>query len=893
MPIRNLEKRLRNWLSGNHGISPLIPAEQYEYLRSFVENSSSAMALFDRDMRYLAASRRFIVDLALTGRFGGSAELVGRSHYEVFPEIPERWKEIHRRCLAGATECCDRDSFRRADGRADWVRWEIRPWYRAPGVIGGLTLFSEIITDQVEMELALRASETRLATDAAALARLNNASSRLWGIRDLREGLDEMLGAAIELLGADMGNVQVLDAERSVLVVAAQRGFEQPFLDFFREVSTADNSACGRTLRTGARTVIEDIESDEPYAPLRPVARAAGYRAVQSTSLIGRDGTALGMLSTHWRSAHRPSEQDLHRLDLYARQASDFIGRCRSDEVLRKNEARLRETTERLNTLLEAAPVGISFSDDASCQQVTGNSTLLTQFEATPQDNISASAPDVAVLGRQVRFFRDGRLLSDQELPLQRAVAENMTIPSMELEVELPSGRRWYCEAAGAPLRDPDGKVTGGVAVTIDVTPRKQAEIALRSLTTNLEARVREEVMAREKAQRELAHTERLAALGRLAGGIAHDFNNVLQAVNGAADLIGLRPYDREKICHLARMIQDASERGSSVTRRLLAFARRDELRLATVETTALLDDLTAILGPTLGSSIKLHLEIEADLPPVLTDKGQLETAVINLATNARDAMPEGGTLTISATREEVPDASPHRAGLAPGLYIRLSVTDTGKGMDAVTLARAGEPFFTTKPRSQGTGLGLAMTRSVAEQSGGSLLIDSAPGRGTTIILWLPAISRQAEGSGTFRQSADSAPLPSGPPIGARRVLLVDDDLLVLEILGSQLEDAGYAVLPAGSGAEGLARLDAGDPIDILVTDLSMPDQDGISVIREAQKRRPRLPAVLLTGYAGDADGLAVSGSTTGTFSLLRKPVSMQRLLECIAPLLDGGHSST
>jgi len=204
------------------------------------------------------------------------------------------------------------------------------------------------MAERSRADQALRDNEARLAAEADALARLNDLSSRLWRMRSLREGLDEMLAATIELLGADMGNVQILDAERKVLTIAAHRGFKPDFLDFFREVSTKDDSACGRALRSGARMVIEDVEADAPFAPLRPIARAAGYRAVQSTPLIGRDGTPLGMLSTHFRSPHRPGEQDLRRLDLYVRQAADFIERCRTDEALRRAD---RQKDEFLATL--------------------------------------------------------------------------------------------------------------------------------------------------------------------------------------------------------------------------------------------------------------------------------------------------------------------------------------------------------------------------------------------------------------------------------------------------------------------------------------------------------------------------------------------------------------
>jgi PAS domain S-box-containing protein len=199
------------------------------------------------------------------------------------------------------------------------------------------------VTDRKRAEQTLRDNEARQAAEADALGRLNELSSRLWRMRSLREGLEEMLAATIELLGADRGNVQILDADRGVLAIAAHQGFEPDFLNFFREVSTKDDSACGRGLRSGARIVIEDVEADAPYAPLRGIARAAGYRAVQSTPLISRDGAPLGMLSTHWRSVHRPSEQDLRRLDLYVRQAADFIERCRTDEVLREADRRKDE----------------------------------------------------------------------------------------------------------------------------------------------------------------------------------------------------------------------------------------------------------------------------------------------------------------------------------------------------------------------------------------------------------------------------------------------------------------------------------------------------------------------------------------------------------------------
>ena len=213
------------------------------------------------------------------------------------------------------------------------------------------------IFERVQGEARLREREAQLAAEADALARLNELSSRLWRSRTLREGLGEMLSATVELLGADMGNVQILDVERRVLTIEVHRGFGPEFLAFFREVSAEDNSACGRALRSGERIVVEDVETDAPYVPLRTVACAAGYRAVQSTPLMARNGTPLGMISTHFRSVHRSNEQDLRRLDLYVRQAADFIERCRTEEALRQSEQETKLARDFAEATLRTSPV--------------------------------------------------------------------------------------------------------------------------------------------------------------------------------------------------------------------------------------------------------------------------------------------------------------------------------------------------------------------------------------------------------------------------------------------------------------------------------------------------------------------------------------------------------
>jgi signal transduction histidine kinase/CheY-like chemotaxis protein len=416
---------------------------------------------------------------------------------------------------------------------------------------------------------------------------------------------------------------------------------------------------------------------------------------------------------------------------------------------------------------------------------------------------------------------------------------------------------------------------------------------AFDSMAAAQEARVGGEVAAREAAQARAAHAERMQALGQLAGGIAHDFNNVLQAVAGAATLIERHPADEIRVRRLARLAIEAVERGASITRRLLAFGRRSDLRAEPLDVAPVLNGLREILVHTLGAAIIVDVKPDPSVPPLLADKGQLETALVNLATNARDAMPEGGQLTLSASAETVEsDGPPHPAGLPAGRYVRLTVADTGAGMDAATRERAVEPFFTTKHVGAGTGLGLPMAKGFAEQSGGALSVESNPGAGTTPVAGSVASPAPMTEPPVAAVAAEPGMIVTGASARRALILLVDDEAPVRELLAEHLEDAGYRVLATASGAAALALLATAETVDILITDLSMPGMDGLAVIRAAQERLPRLPAVLLTGYAGDGAALAVAGTVSGIFSLLRKPVSGVELIDRVRTLLAGAGKS-
>jgi PAS domain S-box-containing protein len=430
--------------------------------------------------------------------------------------------------------------------------------------------------------------------------------------------------------------------------------------------------------------------------------------------------------------------------------------------------------------------------------------------------------------------------------------------------------------------RDLDGRPHMVMESLVDVTALRETQDALRRLNQDLEERVRIEVSAREAAQRRAEHADRIQALGQLAGGIAHDFNNVLQAVAGGAALIARRPHDADGVSRLIRVISDAAARGASITRRMLLLARRGVLKAEPVEVPALLAGMREVFTYTLGAAIEVRMEVALGLPRLLADKAQLETALVNLGTNARDAMPDGGTLRLLAEQEIVRQgvAAPHPAGLPAGTYVRLSVGDDGTGMSSATLARVGEPFFTTKDVGKGTGLGLPMVKGFADQSGGAFAIESVVGVGTTATLWLPIVADDVRARpGTV--VVDARPRLTG------RILLVDDDTLVRDTLTEQLEELGHKVLAASCGTDALAILRAREAVDLMITDLLMPGMNGLTLIREAQGLRPSLPAILLTGYAGDATTLEKGGTARNSYLLMRKPATSAVLSARVTAFLE------
>jgi signal transduction histidine kinase len=399
----------------------------------------------------------------------------------------------------------------------------------------------------------------------------------------------------------------------------------------------------------------------------------------------------------------------------------------------------------------------------------------------------------------------------------------------------------------------------------------RTAELA--HANADLERRVEERTQEREAALAQVHEMQKVESLGQLTGGVAHDFNNLLMAVLGNLELLRKFVPEEAKVLRLIDGAIQGAERGASLTKRMLAFARRQELRPETVDVPNLVDSMVQMLRHSLGPGIQITTQFEADVPPTRVDPNQLELALLNLALNARDAMPLGGQLTISAHREHVPPGAV--PGLAPGDYVCIAERDNGEGMDEATLKRATEPFFTTKGAGRGTGLGLSVVDGLVAQSGGAMRITSRSGAGTTVELWLPV---------SPTETAAERPRPATPLLVADtrccRVLVVDDDPIVLAGTAAMLEDLGHVATEASSGESALRLLLSAAGFDLVITDHAMPGMTGTELAARIRGSWPKLPVVIATGYAE-----LPSDGDPGLPRLL-KPYRQQELAALVARLV-------
>jgi two-component system cell cycle sensor histidine kinase/response regulator CckA len=529
----------------------------------------------------------------------------------------------------------------------------------------------------------------------------------------------------------------------------------------------------------------------------------------------------------------RYGERDKEILTFVARQLASAVEIKRNEQALRRSEARYR-------SLVQSSVYGI-YRSSLEGRFLDVNPALIAMLGYGSPEEILLLDPEKDVFAhgdeykRLVEEFRNTGRLDGIEVKWKRKDGSAITVRI--------SGRAVTSEDEPADVLE---------AIAEDVTERRALEEQFRQ-------------------------AQKMEAVGRLAGGVAHDFNNLLMVVSGYAEVMLTRLEAKNPLTEKARAIQQAADRATTLTRQLLAFSRKQLLELKVVDVNAIVSDMERLLRPLIGENVELIAKLAPDAGYTRADAGQLEQVLMNLVVNAKDAMPNGGTLTIQ-TQHLVFDQS-HRRGqtfIRPGNYVRLSVSDTGMGMDRETQSRIFEPFFTTKEKGKGTGLGLSTVYGIIKQSGGYVLVQSEKNRGSTFHIYLPQVEGTAEKA--------PAPVTRAASGGTETLLLVEDEESVRQLVRDTLESKGYKVVEAGNGESGLqAALRHPGKIDLVITDLVMPEMGGREMVEQILKTRPQAKVLYLSGYTEDT--ILSAGMVDGT-AFLQKPFTLQNLSRKVREML-------
>jgi PAS domain S-box-containing protein len=535
-------------------------------------------------------------------------------------------------------------------------------------------------------------------------------------------------------------------------------------------------------------------------------------------------------------------ERPFHPTTFISVARTAFKGRQRQYEVLALIEA-LHEGEERLRTALLAGRLG-SWELDLTTRMLTLSSTCKALFGRSGNEPLSYEDLIESI-------HREDRARVQEAM---RATVETASDCAIDYRIVWGDGSIHWAEMRARLAQPASHGNHRLVGVSSDITNRKMAEEVLTHLNETLEQRVRErtaeleaahavvlkEIEQRQRVEDQLRQAQKMETLGQLTGGVAHDFNNLLTAVLSNLDLLRKHVPADPRTARLIRGATQGAQRGAALTQRLLAFARHQNLKLEPTNLIDLIRDMTNLIERSIGAAIELRIDLPMQLPLALVDPNQIENALLNLVINARDAMPDGGVLSIEVDRREAAPGS----GLDGGQYLRVIVSDTGQGMDAETLRRATEPFFSTKGPGKGTGLGLSMVQGLAAQLNGALRLTSEVRRGTRAELWLPVTTLAAQAK------ESEPPATVADPAAKITILVVDDDVLIAMSTVDMLEDLGHEVIEAHSGGRALDILRSGRAVDLVITDYSMPEMNGAQLAKAVREIQPDVPILLATGYA-------------------------------------------
>lgn len=1049
-----------------------------ETFQLFIEHSPAAIAMFDTEMRYLVASRRFLQDyhLNLEGK-----DIIGKSHYEIFPEIPENIKEVHRRCMAGAIEESQEDAFQRSDGSIDWVRWESRPWYDSLGKIGGLILFSEVITEFKNSQIALEKSAERfrmifensldglfLAEKEGKILLVNPAGCRIFGrsekeIRSLgRKGIvdttDPRLAAGLETrekTGQFSNELTGIYADGKKFPIEAKSTFftdkhnkelavtiirdiserkqmekqllesEERFHMLFEEAPLGYqslneegnfievNKAWLETLGYSREEVIGkwfgNFLSPEYIGVFKerfPFFKSQG-RIYSEFYMINKNGEKH-YIAFDGRVGHNPDGsfkqthcilkdeterkiadikiKNLNRIYNVLSEINKAIIHIKDQQKLFEEACRIAVQTgefmlcwiglidDKSQRIIPAAQYGASegYLDNiyisTSCNKQEGcgptgaairegiyiicndiekDERMLPWREEALKRGFRSSAVFPVTMGgavygeinfysAQPDFFtgEEIKLLEElssdisfginsiaQEKQKQKAENERDRFFNRSIDMMAGFGLDGYFrqlnpawsktlgwtndELSAKPFIEfvhPDdyeptikriNKLKEGGQPQFNFLNRCLCrDGSYKWLSWNSVPFIEEGIIfvvardvtlliknedERKKLEAQLTQAQKLESLGTLAGGIAHDFNNILNIIIGYASLLQMHDADKDEVFKSIKIILNESMRGAELIKQLLTFARKNESIFQPVQINDIITEIKQLLGETFPKTIEINTDLQKDLPVIIADHTQIHQVFLNLCINARDAMPEGGKLSIYA--KEIPADAIKNQNLSDDkeYFIHIQVKDTGTGIDETIRQRIFEPFFTTKQVGKGTGLGLALVYGIVKNHGGYIDIDTEVGKGTAFNIYLPAQKSVAEIYEQSKKITENDIFYEGKGT----ILLIEDEKSYNELLTSILVSKGYKVISAHDGMQGLmAYQNHIGEITVVILDLGLPRLGGDEVYRQIKKVNSKAKIILMSGFIDPEIKARLLDS--GIRHIIHKPFTPDKILQVI-----------
>lgn len=881
--------------------------ESEERLRIFIEHAPASLAMFDHDMRYLSWSRRWIKEYNL-----GRQNLAGLFHYELFPEIGEELKAVHQRALAGEVVRADNDRFDRWDGSVQWLRWEVRPWHNAKGEVGGIVIFSEDISEKKIAEVALEneISRRRILFEQSkdgivvldhtgkvyeanqsfadmlgySLADVHRLYVWDWDTRWSREELEETLrrvdssGDHFETLHRRKdGSVYDVEISTNSALIEnqklifcscrdvterkqAQEALRQSQLDLNRAQAVAH---VGSWRLNVCRN--ELIWSDESYR-IFGIPKGSPLTYETYVNLVHPEDR--GYIDQKWAAALQGEPYDIeHRILVQdsvkwvqVRAEVEFnldgslrggFGTVQDITGIKNAEAALRASKEEYAVIFDQSPIAIELFD-LEGELVMVNQACLEMFGVVDRQEIIGfklfEDPNVDLLAKS-------RLLLGEEVKFE-AEYDFEKVKSLGLYRTTKSGKR-FLSTVISPIRDGSHR-TGYIMQVQDITERRRAEEERGNLET------------------QLRQAQKMEAIGTLAGGIAHDFNNILSAVIGYSDLALTELSKESPVSFYIEQIQQSGFRARDLVKQILAFSRQTEQEKRPLKMSLLVKETVKLLRASIPSTVEIRTAITARSEHVFADATQMHQVIMNLCTNAWQAMrEEGGILGISL-RETRLNSNTLNPELGSS-HLEIEIKDTGCGIPPQVIERIFDPYFTTKPRGEGTGLGLAVVQGIVKSHGGVITVESTPGAGATFRVFLPLLD-----SGSKELAKESVPIP----LGKGHILYVDDELMLVDVGKAMLERLGYRVTSRVSSEEALDTFRADpDQYDLVITDYAMPKMSGIELAGELIRIRPCIPILMCTGFSEEVHPERLG--RCGIKEVLLKPIISKDLALAVRRVLD------